>query len=190
MSEIEESETKFIGRIYKIVSPNTDKVYIGSTIRSLNKRFNNHMSEYRKYVDNTYKKHIRSFDVIACGDASIVLLHERVFEQKSDMYRLEGEFIQSCDGVCNRMLPGRTLEEKRESQSKYQHDYQKTYYIQNKVQMNNAMCEYRKVKFTCPFCNLILSRGDKTKHDKSKRHLKLQAASTTSSSSGSATSTD
>ena len=35
------------GKIYKIVSPNSDKIYIGSTIRPLKERFWAHMSNWR-----------------------------------------------------------------------------------------------------------------------------------------------
>jgi hypothetical protein len=37
------------GKIYKLTSSQTDKVYIGSTIRSLNVRFSNHKSHYKSW---------------------------------------------------------------------------------------------------------------------------------------------
>ena len=37
-----------IGYIYKISSPSTDKIYIGSTIQSLKKRFIHHKCEIKK----------------------------------------------------------------------------------------------------------------------------------------------
>ena len=60
-----------IGRIYKISSPNTDKIYIGSTIRNLNDRFKQHKYYTNNKEANNYR---RVSDVLAFGDAVITEL--------------------------------------------------------------------------------------------------------------------
>lgn len=60
-----------IGRIYKISSPNTYKIYIGSTVQSLNDRFSHH-KRYFNYKEAN--NHRRSSDIIAYGDAVITEL--------------------------------------------------------------------------------------------------------------------
>jgi hypothetical protein len=59
--------------IYKITSPNTDKVYIGSTVRELKYRMSQHMSNFNN--KDKYKV-CRSFAIIECGDAIIDMIKE------------------------------------------------------------------------------------------------------------------
>jgi predicted GIY-YIG superfamily endonuclease len=44
------------GKIYAIRSHQTDEIYIGSTTQSLSKRFSNHKSKYKLYLE---KKRLR-----------------------------------------------------------------------------------------------------------------------------------
>ena len=85
MSETEESEIQFIGRIYKITSPNTDKVYVGSTTGTLEKRFRVHKVRYKMFLKGTDGvDHIRSYDIIEHGDPGIHLMYEGLFNSKAD----------------------------------------------------------------------------------------------------------
>ena len=54
------------GIVYMVSSPNTDKVYIGSTVQLLRKRFDQHKSANRNQT--------RSAIIIAAGDAKITEL--------------------------------------------------------------------------------------------------------------------
>lgn len=62
-------------KIYKIVSKNTDKIYIGSTIFNLDYRMSKHMEDYNFY--NEYKKnYISSIEILKYGENDIILLEE------------------------------------------------------------------------------------------------------------------
>jgi len=41
-------------RIYKIVSDQIDKIYIGSTVEPLSKRMTKHRSDYRRWKNGKY----------------------------------------------------------------------------------------------------------------------------------------
>ena len=115
MSETEEYESQFIGRIYKITSPNTEKVYVGSTTGTLRKRMIDHKSRYKIFLkDINSTSHTTSFDVIEHGDAQITLIYEGIFNTKAELYRLEGETMQSIEKCCNKMIMGRTRREYRD----------------------------------------------------------------------------
>ena len=56
------------GVIYVIRSPNTTRVYIGSTCTTLCKRFYQHKKEFDYYLQGG-KSFISSFDIIMAGNA-------------------------------------------------------------------------------------------------------------------------
>ncbi len=99
MSEI------FQGRIYKIYSPQTSDVYVGSTITSLRERFRKHKTHYRMHLANKYC-YLYAFKVVQFEDAVIELLHEGVFHTIADLYRLEGEYIGTLPNACNKNIAG------------------------------------------------------------------------------------
>ena len=81
------------GKIYKIVSYKTGRVYIGSTIQQLSSRMAGHRRNYNKYQGR--KKHtleagtglncITPFDVIHMGDADIVLVETYPCNSKDEL---------------------------------------------------------------------------------------------------------
>jgi len=74
------------GKIYKLTSPNTDKVYIGSTIRTLNKRLTSHIRDWklkRKDCGSTY--------ILEKGDYKIELLEEVQVDSRKDLTKFEKE---------------------------------------------------------------------------------------------------
>jgi len=58
-----------IGRLYKIVSKQTDKVYYGSTERTLEIRFSNHKTDFKNGRLDCSSKEIICYD-----DCEIILL--------------------------------------------------------------------------------------------------------------------
>ena len=96
-----------LGKIYQIWSPNTDKVYIGSTTQPLHKRF----SQHNKGL--TGKKYVYSRKVLECGDACIELIEEYPCANKSELNRREGQVMRGYDNRVNRNIAGRTTAEWR-----------------------------------------------------------------------------
>lgn len=95
------------GKIYQIWSPNTDKVYIGSTTQPLHKR----LYEHTKGL--TGKKYVYSRKVLECGDARIELIEEYPCAKKSELDRREGQVMRGYDNRVNKCIAGRTGAEYR-----------------------------------------------------------------------------
>ena len=91
-------------KIYKIVSPNTNKCYVGSTTQSLNERFSSH-----KYYMNDYKS-TTSKKILELGDYSIELLELYPCNSKKELHERERYYIENLDCV-NINMPSRTRQE-------------------------------------------------------------------------------
>ena len=58
------NENKYInGKIYKISSPSTNGVYIGSTCSLLRSRLNKHIIDYNQYILQQ-RSYISSFEIV------------------------------------------------------------------------------------------------------------------------------
>lgn len=96
-----------IGRIYKIVADETEKIYIGSTTSTLKKRFIHHKCMYQtKNKRGTTSRYIFDFP-----NPRIELLEEIVFENKIDLEKKEREHIESNINCVNVIIPSRTKKE-------------------------------------------------------------------------------
>ena len=99
------------GKVYKITSDQTDRVYIGSTCNPLNKRIAAHRRDYRSYLAGTRPHRITSYDVVQYDDAIIVLVEECPCENKEQLFQRERFHIENTANCVNRVIPGRTLAE-------------------------------------------------------------------------------
>ena len=119
---IEEPKT---GYVYCIKSPNTDKIYIGSTFKNINKRFIQHVKA------GTTNSRI----IIGAGDAFVELLEEVKCNNRNDLNLREGHYIIMHKENCvNKNISGRTL---KESQKAYQDKYREWYREYSKVWREN-----------------------------------------------------
>ena len=89
-------ENAFIGRIYKLTSTETDKVYVGSTASELKTRLQGHKRHYTTYSHGGFH-FVSSFELLACADVNIELIYEGEFTCKKDMHVLEGQYIQATE---------------------------------------------------------------------------------------------
>ena len=134
------------GNIYIIKSKQTDKVYVGSTIQCLNRRFSEHKSN----------KDCTSVEILKYNDAEIELLECYECENKEQLRKKEGEYIKQYNCV-NLRIEGRT-----------QREYLEDYYEDNK----EDILEKRKEKFTCE-CGITCRKSDRARHLKTKKHIKF-----------------
>tara|TARA_R110000772_G_scaffold10699_1_gene34009 strand:+ start:76 stop:687 length:612 start_codon:yes stop_codon:yes gene_type:complete len=88
-------------KIYKIWSPNSEKVYVGATVQTLAQR----MGKHRKPSNDTQSKII-----IDLGDARIELIEEFACNNKMESNKKEGEYIRKLDCV-NKQIAGRSMKE-------------------------------------------------------------------------------
>ena len=131
------------GKIYKVTCGETGNVYIGSTVRSLNVRLNDH---------NTSSNRCETRDFI---NPKIELLEDYPCETRDELHWKEREWMEKTDCV-NERRPIVTLEEYRERHKKYKKE--------NREKINEKFnCECGG-KFTC---------SNKAHHLKTKKHIKF-----------------
>ena len=97
------------GKIYKLIDRENNNQYIGSTIRSLNERLDNHRYKYRLFLKNKHH-YVSSFDILKGGNYKIKLIENYPCNNKKELLRREGYYIRQLECV-NRDIAGRTRKE-------------------------------------------------------------------------------
>ena len=111
--------------IYKISSPNTKNIYIGSTKHDLITRLNQH-----KTASKYNKNWVSSKIIIDAGSPEISLIENIECETKRDLFLREGDHIKNNGLLCiNKNVAGRTF---GPDFKEYKRAYFKKYYIENK----------------------------------------------------------
>ena len=169
------------GKIYKIVSDQTDKVYIGSTIQTLAQRFTDHKKRYREHVNKANIICLSAFDILKYDDAQIILIELFPCSKKCELESREYHHIKLEENTVNKRMPSRPIQEWRNDNKliiaqkkaeQYQRNKEhilekvKTYYKKNKALID----EKHKAHFICE-CGCEYSYSHKTRHLKSKKHL-------------------
>lgn len=113
------------GKIYKLVSNVTNKIYIGSTTQTLDQRKQGHEKDYRHYI-NTGQNYVSSFNIIEDGNYDIVLLENYPCDNESQLFKREGHWQKNMECV-NKNIAGRTVQE---------------YYADNKDTISKYLKEY------------------------------------------------
>jgi len=128
-------------KIYKLTSPNTDKIYIGSTCqKNLSSRLVNHKTDYKRYCLGNYH-YITSFEIIVKGDAKIELLETCPCNSKDELKIIEAKWIKELECV-NKVIPDRTKKEYREDNKNKLKIYMKEYHEENKDKILKQRKEY------------------------------------------------
>jgi len=166
------------GKIYKIVCNITGEIYIGSTITTLNIRLAHHKCDVCK-----------SKQILERGDYKILLIENYPCKTKQDLLWRERYYIEKLDCI-NEKRPIITSDERKEIQkiiSKKTHAkkpieykkekqiYDKSYREKNKEKkklIDKAYYEKNKEKIMCE-CGCTISKIDKSRHIKSKKHQNL-----------------
>ena len=129
------------GKIYMIMTENSNEIYIGSTTQTLKRRLKEHESRFRRGV-----KYYSSYEILKQGNYKIVLIKKFACNSLIELEAEETKFQK--DLVCvNNRLARMTEEEKRQ--------YQK---------------HYKSEKFDC-VCGGKYTRRHKSEHLKYKKHL-------------------
>src|SRR5690348_2273684 len=94
-----------LGKIYKIISNQTDKIYIGSTTEKyLSQRQVSHTRAYKSFLNG--KDHFRaSYDILKFPDAKIILIETFPCNNKYELIAREQYWIEqfkdTCVNYCN-----------------------------------------------------------------------------------------
>ena len=135
-------------KIYAIKSDQLDKIYIGSTCRPLNIRFNEHKSK----KNNLTKE--KSKEILVFNDAKIYLIENYPCNNKDELRKREGEIIRQNNCV-NKQIAGRSTKEWIED---------------NKEHFIKQLKDRRNEQIICPLCDIKLNRSSLTKHKLRKHH--------------------
>jgi hypothetical protein len=88
------------GKIYAIKSPETDKIYIGSTTQSLNKRFIGH--KHDAFRDAPCK----SKEIFQYKDPYIELIENYSCKTIEELHAKEVEIMKRTPNIINKVMPG------------------------------------------------------------------------------------
>jgi hypothetical protein len=146
-----------IGRIYKISSPNSDKIYIGSTTRTLHERFIKHKN----------KKDSTSKIIFEFGEPNIELLEEVQVSCKDDLRQIENKYIIQFRDICvNKYSAFGQDEEKKKQTSKI---YRKKTTERKKESSKIRYEKLKKIIINC-ICGSVFNKHDEKRHYKSIKH--------------------
>lgn len=117
------------GKIYKLVSNITDKIYIGSTCVSLAKRLYGHKKKFEQFKNGTRDNCSSSKELFEIDpNIKIILIEDFPCRSKNELERRERFHIET--NVCvNKTIPTRTNKE---------------YYEQNRDKISEKRKEYRE----------------------------------------------
>ena len=185
-------------KIYRIVSDQTNMIYIGSTIDKLNKRLTNHICNYNKYL-NGNKMYCSSYEILKYDDYKIELIELYPCDNKNELHEKEQYYLTFYKDICvNKQKAYTGLTKIEYNKERYQNnkdkiqEYKKEYYQLNREKLlernrkykqdnkdkikqyyqNNKdkILEKNKEKITCA-CGSIVRKSDLSRHQKTKKHI-------------------
>jgi|SRR5208337_2466544 len=90
------------GKIYKIISSKTNKVYIGSTTQKyLCDRMSSHRYDYRQWKKGKDKYYCSSSEIMKYSDAKIILIENWSCPSKDSLFAREQQWIDQTENCCN-----------------------------------------------------------------------------------------
>ena len=180
------------GKIYKLVSSQTDKMYIGSTTKSLKERFSEHKSSYQRYNNNECNQYYSSFKLLKYDDCKIELLENYNCDSKEELLFRERYYIENTENSINENSPIKLDEEHIQDKKLYYlynkedllnkrkvyynlnkniiQENIKKYRIQNKDKIRKLSNSYNKLKSFCSVCEVEINKSNFSHHEKSNKH--------------------
>ncbi len=186
-------------RVYKIVSDQTDQIYIGSTTQALSRRIAEHRSKYKRWRNDIGGNYTTSFEIVKFKDAKIILLERVECKDREELLKVERRYIESLN-CCNKVIPGRTWAEYLQDNKEEIKARKKQYYQDNKEEINERNKQYYqdnkenakqyrqanemkfKQKFNCP-CGGRYIYQTKSRHFKTNMHKAYLEQQTTEQTS-------
>ena len=152
-------------KVYKIWSPQGNKIYIGSTTKQyLSQRIDKHRECYRQWK-KTSLRFITSFSIFdeyGVNNCFIELLEAKECNSKDELRKIEGKYIRELECV-NKIVAGRTRKEHYEANRDYIIDYGNKYRDKNKELLSEkCKCE----------CGSKYRFSNKSYHFKTIKHCK------------------
>lgn len=131
------------GKIYSIRSHQTDDIYIGSTARSISKRFYTHKSNYDRWLNDLHN-YVSSFELFKYDDVYYELIECFPCNSKDELRKREGEIIRETENCVNKVIAGRTKKQYLEDNKEVIKEKKKQYYENNKEVIKENNKQYRE----------------------------------------------
>jgi len=135
------------GKIYKLVSEHTEKIYIGSTTQKyLSDRLSGHACKFRKYTkDHITKNTTKSVELFKLGEVQIILIENFPCNDVNELKAREAYYIKLFKRkVVNETIPLRTNREYREDNREDILIKKKQYREKHKEDIKIKKKEYRE----------------------------------------------
>lgn len=158
------------GKIYKIISYQTDKVYIGSTAQPLSARLGSHRRKLKSFKNGTYH-YVSSFEILKYEDHKIILIENYPCNSREELLSRESHYIKITDCV-NKKIEGRTQNQWREDNKDYIKERDRKYREENKdkiKQKQEKYKEWRRTVINCE-CGGKYQNANKAKHLATEKH--------------------
>ena len=133
-----------MGVVYKLISANTDKIYIGSTTCALEKRLKRHLYNFLTYQNDANKKYFTSYKILTFGEYSMVILEDCGDISRTELLKRETYHIKANINICvNKIVPFHDSEaERQDSIKKSKQKWKDQHQDYNKIYLR----EYRLKK--------------------------------------------
>ena len=133
-----------LGKIYKITSDQTDKVYIGSTAQKyLATRLAGHVRDYDRYK-NGKCNYVTSFEILKYDDHKIELIECHSCSYKEELLKREGEIMRQYDNRINRCVAGRSKKQYRKDNIEAHRKYSAKATAKWRSKNTDKVKEYKK----------------------------------------------
>ena len=146
------------GKIYKIISNNTDKVYYGSTVSLLCRRKAQHNYDFKNNLN-----FLSCREIMDNEHWDLVLVEDYPCERKEQLLMRERFYIENNDCV-NKANPFISKEERKVYIDKYNQDHK-----EERKKNQHIYYAKRNEKITCE-CGSVISKMHKSRHLKSLKH--------------------
>ena len=173
------------GKIYKIVTSQSDDIYIGSTCQTLSRRMSVHRSLFRCKKLLAMSKIL--FEKYGCDTCRIILLESYSCDNNEELRAKEQDWIDKTDKCINKIRAFRTNKQKIKFRKIYYQDHndhikekQKQYRKDNKDKIKDINKKYReqnqtkiadhKGKQLICTCGSTYTNSHKTRHDRTTKH--------------------
>ena len=169
------------GKIYAIFCNNSDKIYIGSTAKSLSSRFASHKTHYLRWKAGQ-ANFTGSFELFELGPCCISLLENYPCNNNTELLEREQSWLEQHSNPCVNMKRAHTNPEEKKANKRL---YDAQYNVQNRekriansiaYRANNLdACnaysrQYNSQLITCE-CGVQTRRNGMSRHRRSGKHL-------------------
>ena len=154
-------------KVYKIWSPNGDKIYIGSTTKILLcQRMTAHREDFKRWKAGNFHS-VSSFTLFieyGVENCFIELIEAKECNSKDELHKLEGKYIRELNCV-NKVVPGRTKKEYYKDNLEHIVEYNNKWREENKEIIKTK----KSTPLTCE-CGSIYRDHHRARHARSIKH--------------------